>query len=70
MDDTQTDDVPLFPTTAPPVFADPTATRALFGPVMAQLAAVVEVDDDQLALPSPCQAYRVAGLRRHVLAWL
>lgn len=40
------DGLPLFPTTAPEAFRQPAATRALFAPVLSQLAAVVAVPAD------------------------
>jgi len=61
---------PIFPTTAPAVFSDPTTAKALFDAVLTQLAPVVEVDENQLALATPCDSFTVADLRRHVLAWL
>lgn len=70
MNDTETDQLPVFPTTAPEVFRDPAATKTLFAPVLSQLARVVEVHDDQLVLPTPCRSWAVADLRRHILAWL
>lgn len=36
MNDTETDQLPLFPTKAPEVFSDPTATEAHFEPVLFQ----------------------------------
>ena len=65
-----TDELPLMPTSAPTVFQDRTTTRALFEPVLAQLAEMVDVPDQQLGLATPCRAYTVGDLRRHVLAWL
>lgn len=65
-----TDELPIFPTTAPAIFDDPVSTKALFGPVLAELARVVDIDQEQLVSPTPCQSYSVAELRRHVLAWL
>ena len=70
MNETTTDALPVFPTEAPPVFGDPEAIRALFRPVLTQLASIVELPDGQLDGPTPCQAYTVAELRRHTLAWL
>jgi len=70
MNDTQTGQLPVFPATAPEVFSDPTATKTLFEPVLSQLARLVEVHDDQLAHPTPCQTWVVSDLRRHILAWL
>ncbi|MFV0259990.1 MAG: TIGR03086 family metal-binding protein [Acidimicrobiales bacterium] len=64
------EELPVFPTTAPEVFADPEATAALFHQVLDRLAAVVDVDDAQLARPTPCAGFDVAGLQRHVLGWL
>ena len=68
--DPPADDLPIFPTTAPEVFGDTTATKRLFAPVFEELATAVDVADDALALPTPCANYDVAALRRHVLAWL
>ncbi|MFN0090435.1 MAG: TIGR03086 family metal-binding protein [Acidimicrobiales bacterium] len=65
-----TSQLPVFPTNAPAVFADPVAVKALFASVLSQLAQVVEVSNDQLGGPTPCRSYTVADLRRHVLAWL
>ena len=70
MNDTETDQLPVFSATAPEVFSDPTAAKTLFEPVLSQLARMVEVHDDQLAHPTPCQSYAVADLRRHILGWL
>ncbi len=61
---------PVFPASAPSIFADRAATIALLVPVLDALADVVEVDQDRLADPTPCSAYTVARLRHHVLAWL
>ncbi len=63
-------ELPVFPATAPDVFADAEAVAALFRPVLAELAVVVDVADDQLDRPTPCADYDVAALRRHVLGWL
>jgi uncharacterized protein (TIGR03086 family) len=63
-------ELPVFPTTAPAVFCDPDATRALFGDVLGRLAEVVDLDDDQLTLPTPCAQYDAGELRAHVLGWL
>jgi uncharacterized protein (TIGR03086 family) len=63
-------ELPVFPTTAPAVFCDPDATRALFGDVLGRLAEVVDLDDDQLSLPTPCAQYDAGQLRSHVLGWL
>lgn len=67
MNDTE---LPIFPTTAPDVFTDPAATRALIDPVLADLAAIVDLPDDSLDRPSPCDDYTVGQLRHHVLGWL
>ncbi len=64
------DELPVFPAAAPAVFADPATTGALFGPVLAELARIVEVPGNRLTAPTPCEGYDVAALRRHVLAWL
>lgn len=66
-DDTE---LPLFPTTAPAVLCDPDATRVLFGEVLGRLAEVVDLDDDQLGLPTPCAQYDAGQLRAHALGWL
>jgi hypothetical protein len=65
-----TDELPPYPTVAPAVFRDPGATRALFDPVLRQLAGVVTVPDGLLGAATPCPAYPVAELRGHVLGWL
>lgn len=67
MNDTE---LPIFPTTAPEVFADPAATRALIDPVLTHLAAIVDLPDGSLDRPSPCDDYTVGQLRHHVLGWL
>lgn len=64
------DELPIFPTSAPAVFSDPDATSEYFTTVLERLAAVVDVNDDQLALATPCVAFTVGELRRHVLGWL
>jgi uncharacterized protein (TIGR03086 family) len=73
MSETETDESaekPIFLTNAPAVFSDPDATRALFVPVMAALADVVELDDDQRSLPTPCSGFDAGQLQTHVLGWL
>lgn len=67
---TTTSELPVFPTTAPEVFRNPDATVGLFDPVMTRLAELVDVPESLLDAPTPCAAYTVADLRRHVLAWL
>lgn len=69
MSDTS-EELPIFPTSAPAIFCDPDATRDLFTAVLERLADVVDIADDQLHLPTPCTAFSVAELRRHVLGWL
>ncbi len=69
MQDEQTD-LPIFPTSAPAVFCDPDVMQHLFSEVLAALAEVVEIDDDQLGLPTPCAQLSVGELRSHVLGWL
>ena len=64
------DELPIFPTSAPAVFCDPDATPGLFTTVLERLAAVVDVDDDQLGLATPCVGFTVGELRSHVLGWL
>lgn len=68
--DQTTSELPIFPATAPVVFGDRAATRALFTPVLDQLAAVVGIDDELLQGPTPCDGFTVEQLRTHVLAWL
>lgn len=65
-----TAELPIFPATAPPVFRDREATKALFAPVLADLAAVVAVDDQFLERSTPCEGFTVAQLRTHALSWL
>lgn len=64
------DELPVFPTSAPAVFCDSDATPGLFTTVLERLAAVVDVDDDQLGLATPCVGFTVGELRSHVLGWL
>ncbi len=64
------DDLPVFPTDAPAAFRDPGAVDAMFHPVLSRLAKLVDVPPDRLDAPTPCEAYTVDQLRRHVLAWL
>ena len=64
------DELPLFPAPAPAVFSDAAATKALFAPVLARLADIVEVPDAALAGQTPCDGFDVSELRRHTLAWL
>lgn len=64
------DALPVFPTSAPAVFCDADAATALFDDVLARLAAVVNIEEAQLAGPTPCQLYNVAQLRNHALGWL
>ncbi|MEZ5376093.1 MAG: TIGR03086 family metal-binding protein [Acidimicrobiales bacterium] len=65
-----TNEPPIFPTNAPEVFCDSDATPTLFDEVLSRLADVVDVDDTQLGLPTPCAGFDVAALRTHVLGWL
>ncbi|WP_088316725.1 TIGR03086 family metal-binding protein [Kineosporia sp. R_H_3] len=68
---TQPDEIPFFPAPAPAALADPGTARAMLLPVLDDLAAVVAaIGDDDLARPTPCRDYDVAGLRDHVLGWL
>lgn len=67
---TETNEIPYFPATAPDLFDDPATVNALFAPVMADLARVVDVGDDVLSAPTPCASYTVEQLRDHVLGWL
>lgn len=64
------DELPLFPTEPPAVFADPAATAELFGTVLAALADVVDIDQGTLDGPTPCDGFTVSQLRDHVLGWL
>lgn len=63
-------ELPVFPATAPPVFTERAATVALLVPVLDALRDVIDVDQARLNEPTPCSAYTVAELQRHVLAWL
>lgn len=67
---TSSDELPVFPTSAPAVFCDPDATPDLFNAVLERLAAVVDLEDDQLDRPTPCVGFTVGELRTHVLGWL
>lgn len=64
------DELPIFAASAPAVFRDPAAVAGLFTDVLGRLASVVDVDDDQLRLPTPCASFTVGELRAHVLGWL
>jgi len=64
------EELPIFPTSAPAVFCDPDATPELFTAVLERLADVVDVDDDQFDLATPCVGFTVGELRSHVLGWL
>ena len=64
------DELPTFPATAPAVFSDGPATKALFDPVLDRLAGVVEFASDAVSAPTPCEAYDATQLRDHVLGWL
>ncbi len=70
MTETEPSELPLFPTADPEVLNDPEAAKALFKPVLTELAAVVDVDQDRLGDRTPCTDFTVAQLRQHVLAWL
>jgi uncharacterized protein (TIGR03086 family) len=67
-----TDELPLFPTSAPDVFRDPERATALFDAVLGRLAEIIEATAaaDLQQRPTPCDAFTVGDLRRHVLAWL
>ena len=67
---TTDDELPLFPTSAPAVFCDPDASGPLFAEVLERLAAVIDLDDTQVVLPTPCEHYNAGELRQHVLGWL
>jgi uncharacterized protein (TIGR03086 family) len=64
------DDVPYFLAAAPAVFRDEQATSALLAPVLAALADVVDVPDDDLDRVTPCEKFTTRQLRDHVLGWL
>lgn len=64
------EELPIFPTSAPAIFCDPDATPDLFTAVLERLATVADVDNDQLDLPTPCAGFTVGELRSHVLGWL
>lgn len=66
----QTSELPIFPTSAPAVFCDPDVTADLFTEVLGRLAAIVDVDADQLRRSTPCSGFTVGDLRSHVLGWL
>ena len=68
--DTTDKELPLFPTSVPALFCDPDATAPLIADVLERLAAVIDVDDAQVALPTPCDQYNVDDLRQHLLGWL
>ncbi len=70
MNNPETTELPVFPTAPPEIFTDPTATKALFKPVLSQLADVIEIQDGHFDNPTPCRSFSVADLQRHVLAWL
>lgn len=67
---TTDNELPLFPTSAPAVFCDPDATGPLFADVLERLTAVIDFDEAQVSLPTPCEHYDVGELRQHVLGWL
>lgn len=64
------DELPIFPATAPDIFSDAAATNAMFEPVLDRLADVVGFDADAAQAPTPCDSYDAAQLRDHVLGWL
>lgn len=62
---------PYFPATAPAVFREPGGVARLLGPVLDDLAGLVDVPGPaDLARPTPCERFDVAALRDHVLGWL
>lgn len=63
-------ELPVFPTSAPDVFCDPDVAPDLFSEVLDRLAAVVDVDEEQRDLSTPCAGFTVAELRAHILGWL
>ncbi len=66
----ETTELPVFPTSAPAVFSNRDVLDGLFADVLTRLAAVVDVDTDQLHSPTPCEGFTVGELRTHVLGWL
>ncbi len=64
------DELPIFPATAPPIFTDAAATNAMFEPVLDRLADVVGFDADAASAATPCESYDAVQLRDHVLGWL
>ncbi|MEM9654276.1 MAG: TIGR03086 family metal-binding protein [Actinomycetota bacterium] len=64
------EELPIFPATPPPVFADRARTVDLIRPTLTALADVVQVTDDQLDDPTPCDGFTVEQLQNHVLGWL
>ena len=64
------DELLIFPTSAPAVFGDPDAADELFTAVLERLAAVADVSDDLLDSPTPCSGFTVGELRCHILGWL
>ena len=65
-----TDELPVFPTSAPPVFSDGPGATSLFAEVFPRLARVIDIDDDHRNRPTPCQQFTVAQLQTHTLGWL
>jgi uncharacterized protein (TIGR03086 family) len=62
---------PYFPATAPAVFREPDEVARLLGPVLDDLARIVDVPAPaELHRPTPCERFDVAALRDHVLGWL
>jgi uncharacterized protein (TIGR03086 family) len=65
-----TTELPLFESTAPAALSNPEVSAHLFTEVLERLAAVVDLDTDQLDRPTPCAQFDVGQLRNHVLGWL
>ncbi len=64
------DELPLFPTSAPPLFRDGAVTKRLLNDVLENLSAVVDVAPDLHSLSTPCRSFSVGALQQHVLAWV
>ncbi len=68
--DTDIQELPIFPASAPEGLQDSAATIELIRPVLESLSVIVEIEPEHLNRPTPCRDYDVGQLRRHVLAWL
>lgn len=63
-------ELPVFPATAPGLFKDTAVVTAMFQPVLADLGDMVTVEAGSMDRPTPCDGFTVGELRRHVLGWL